>query len=50
MQTEPVAPGENFDTTVNTFATLQDQLLGMGEGIVRALPNMAIALVIRIIT
>ena len=50
MQTEPVAPGENFDTTVNTFATLQDQLVGMGEGIVRALPNMAIALVILIIT
>ena len=50
MQTEPVAPGENFDTTVNTFATLQDQLVDMGEGIVRALPNMAIALVILIIT
>ncbi|WP_271438687.1 mechanosensitive ion channel family protein [Pontixanthobacter luteolus] len=50
MQTVPVAPGENFDTTVNTFATLQDQLVEMGEGIVRALPNMAIALVILVIT
>ena len=49
-QQTPVAPGENFDRTVNTLATLQDQLVGMGEGFIRALPNLAIALVILFIT
>ncbi|MXO56941.1 mechanosensitive ion channel family protein [Pontixanthobacter gangjinensis] len=43
-------PGETYDKTVNTVATLQDQIVDMGEGIVRALPNMAIALVIIVIT
>ena len=42
--------GETYDQTVNTLATLQDQLVDMGEGFVRALPNMAIALVIILIT
>ena len=42
--------GETFDQTVNTVATLQDQLVNMGEAFVRALPNMAIALVILLIT
>ena len=42
--------GETYDQTVNTLATLQDQLVDMGEGFVRALPNMAIALVIIVIT
>ena len=41
--------GETYDQTVNTLATLQDQLVDMGEGFVRALPNMAIALVIILI-
>ena len=49
-QQTPVAPGEDFDRTVNTLATLQDQLVGMGEGFIRALPNLAIALVILFIT
>ncbi len=42
--------GESFDQTVNTIATLQDQLVNMGEGFIRALPNMAIALVILLLT
>ncbi|MEC8179711.1 MAG: mechanosensitive ion channel domain-containing protein, partial [Pseudomonadota bacterium] len=42
--------GETYDQTVNTLATLQDQLVDMAEGFVRALPNMAIALVIILIT
>ena len=42
--------GETYDQTVNTLATLQDQLVDMAEGFVRALPNMAIALVIIVIT
>ncbi|WP_199798644.1 mechanosensitive ion channel family protein [Erythrobacter sp. HKB08] len=44
------ASGETYDQTVNTLATLQDQLVGMAEGFVRALPNMVIALVILLIT
>ena len=44
------ASGETYDQTVNTLATLQDQLVGMGEGFVRALPNMVIALVVLLIT
>jgi len=42
--------GETYDQTVNTLGTLQDQLVDMAEGFVRALPNMAIALVIIVIT
>ncbi len=42
--------GESFDQTVNTIATLQDQLVDMGEGFIRALPNMAIAVVILLLT
>ncbi|WP_049762437.1 mechanosensitive ion channel family protein [Erythrobacter litoralis] len=49
-QQTPVAPDESFDRTVNTIATLQDQLVGMGEGLIRALPNLAIALFILFIT
>ncbi|ABC63377.1 hypothetical protein ELI_06425 [Erythrobacter litoralis HTCC2594] len=45
-----MAPDESFDRTVNTIATLQDQLVGMGEGLIRALPNLAIALFILFIT
>ena len=42
--------GETYDQTVNTVATLQDQLVEMAEGLIRALPNIAIALVILLIT
>ncbi|NMW31467.1 mechanosensitive ion channel [Altererythrobacter sp. RZ02] len=35
---------------MNTLATLQDQLIGMGESLIRALPNITIALVILVIT
>ena len=42
--------GETYDQTVNTLATLQDQLVDMAEAFVRALPNMAIAIVILLIT
>lgn len=41
---------ENFDKTVNTLGTLQDQLVSMGEGFIRALPNMVIGIVILLIT
>ncbi|WP_336986425.1 mechanosensitive ion channel family protein [Altererythrobacter aquiaggeris] len=41
---------ENFDQTVNAVGTLQDQIVSMAEGFVRALPNMAIAVVIILIT
>jgi len=37
-------------TSVDTVATLRDQLVGMGEGFVRALPGLAIALVVLLIT
>ncbi|MDC0886399.1 mechanosensitive ion channel [Altererythrobacter sp.] len=51
MQSEtPIAPGESFDRTVNTVATLQDSLVGMAEGFISALPNMAIAVVVLILT
>lgn len=51
MQTENAAPSEDqIDTTINTLATLQDQLIGMGESLIRALPNITIALVILVIT
>lgn len=51
MQTENAAPSnDQIDTTSNTLATLQDQLIGMGESLIRALPNITIALVILVIT
>ena len=37
-------------TSVDTVATLQDQLVGMGEGFVRALPGLAISLVVLLVT
>ena len=47
MTTPTTTPSdETYDQTVDTLATLQDQLVDMAEGFVRALPNMAIALVI----
>ena len=46
----PTAPGETFDRTVNTVGTLQDSLVGMAEGAIAALPNLAIGLVVLIIT
>ena len=42
--------GETYDTTVNTLGTLQDQLVDMAEGFIRALPNFAIAIVILLVT
>lgn len=51
MQNQSTAPsGDNIDKTLNIIATLQDQLAGMGEDFIRALPNLAIALVILTIT
>ncbi|WP_209347679.1 mechanosensitive ion channel family protein [Pontixanthobacter sp. CEM42] len=51
MQAELASPTRTeLDKTLNTFATLQDQLLEMGEGLIRALPDMAIAFVILIVT
>ncbi|MAK97783.1 MAG: mechanosensitive ion channel protein MscS [Citromicrobium sp.] len=51
MTTPTTTPSdETYDQTVDTLATLQDQLVDMAEGFVRALPNMAIALVIIVIT
>lgn len=44
------AADETYDQTLNTLATLQDQLVNMGEGFIRALPNMVIALVIILLT
>ncbi len=50
MQATNTAAEENFDKTVNTLATLQDQLVGMGEGFIRTLPNLVIGLVLLILT
>lgn len=51
MQTENAGPSnDQIDATINTLATLQDQLIGMGESLIRALPNITIALVILVIT
>ncbi len=51
MQSEQAAPaGESFDTTVNTLGTLQNRLVEMAEGFIDALPNLAIGLVVLIIT
>ncbi len=50
--TTPVtsAAGETYDQTVNTLGTLQDQLVDMAEGFIRALPNLAIAILILLVT
>lgn len=51
MTTPTTTPsGETYDQTVNTLATLQDQLVDMAEGFVRALPNIVIALTIIVVT
>ena len=51
MTTPTTTPsGETYDQTVNTLATLQDQLVDMAEGFVRALPNIVIALAIIVVT
>lgn len=51
MQAENPSPSEDqIDNTLNTLTTLQDQLVGMGEGLIRTLPNVVIALVILAIT
>ncbi|MFN2100623.1 mechanosensitive ion channel family protein [Altererythrobacter sp. MF3-039] len=51
MQADNTTPaGETYDQNVDTMATLTDQLVDMGEGFIRALPGMAIALVILFIT
>lgn len=42
--------GKSYDQTVNALETLQDQLVGMGESVIRALPNIAIALLILLLT
>ena len=42
--------GETYDQTVNTLGTLQDQLVDMAEGFIRALPNFAIAILILLVT
>ena len=44
------ATNSTAQTGVDTVATLQDQLVGMGEGFVRALPGLAIALVVLLVT
>ncbi len=48
--TTPTAAGESFDRTVNTVGTLQDTLVGMAEGFIAALPNIAIGIVVLLIT
>lgn len=48
--TNTTPAGETYDQTVNTLATLQDQLVDMAEGLIRALPNFAIAIIILIVT
>lgn len=51
MQATQTTPaGETYDQTVNTFSTLQDQLVDMAEGLVRAIPNMVIALLVLLVT
>lgn len=51
MQTELTsAAGENLDQTVNAVATLQGQVVDMTEGFLSALPNLAIGLVILVVT
>ena len=48
--TNTTPAGETYDQTVNTLATLQDQLVDMAEGLIRAPPNFAIAIIILIVT
>lgn len=50
VQASDAAANSTSATSVDTVATLQDQLVGMGEGFVRALPGLAIALVVLLIT
>lgn len=49
-QAADAATNSKTATSVDTVATLQDQLVGMGEGFVRALPGLAIALVVLLVT
>ena len=42
--------GETFDTTVNTVSTLRDTLVDMAEGFIAALPNLAIGLLVILVT
>ena len=49
-QTVDATANSATNTSVDTVATLQDQLVGMGEGFVRALPGIAIALVVLLVT
>ncbi len=39
-----------YDANVNTFATLRDQVVDMAEGFLRALPGLAIAVLILVVT
>lgn len=48
--TNSATSGSQAGQTVNTLATLQDQLVAMAEGFIRALPNLAIGLAILLIT
>ncbi|NCP22691.1 MAG: mechanosensitive ion channel [Erythrobacter sp.] len=50
VQASDAAANPTSATSVDTVATLQDQLVGMGEGFVRALPGLAIALVVLLVT
>lgn len=50
VQASDAAANSTSATSVDTVATLQDQLVGMGEGFVRALPGLAIALVVLLVT
>ncbi len=49
-QPAPATPNETYDSNVDTLATLRDQVVDMAEGMVRALPNLAIAVIILILT
>ena len=51
MQASETTPsGGSYDQTVNPMAALTDQLVDMAEGLIRALPNLAIALIILVLT
>ena len=50
QQAPAEAASETYNTSVDTVATLRDQLVDMGEGLVRALPNIGIALVVLLVT
>ncbi|MCH2487126.1 MAG: mechanosensitive ion channel family protein [Erythrobacter sp.] len=49
-QAADTAATSTVDTSVDTVATLQAQLVDMAEGFVRALPGIAIALIILLVT